>query len=474
MEIFNQILYVINWIVIAVCSVAFGVQFLYVFFFWVKPKKYKPAEVKHKAGIIIPARNEASVIGDTVKCILSSDYPKELFDVFVVADNCTDNTAQIARDAGAIVFEHFDDDPKHKKAGYALQYGFEKILESYDNYEFFIKFDADNLMEPDYISKMNDAFDSGVQSARGYENSKNLGENVVSGISGLWYIRDCRFSCNARSFLGSTQMLGGAGMMFSAEIIRKHGGWDCLTSSDDAEFAMKRLLEGTKTEYVSEAVVYEDQPNTVKDTFKRNMRMGRGLFSLFFTKGLPSLGKFFCTLRWSYLDMFLNLMFIPLSVMFCIWLPLYYTYDCVYNFVVGNTEYAWTVITNAALAIAFAFVVPFILQALLAAVLERKKIKVPFKKLLPAIFAFPLFMIIYAISITAGVFSKPKWSAVARSSTTDNLMIGKEDVSLQVAAAQDETTSDETADTETENSENADGQADNGSDFADESSEGKK
>lgn len=101
-------------------------------------------------------------------------------------------------------------------------------MADYDRYDFFIKFDADNLMEPDYISKMNDAFDAGAMSARGYSNSKNLTENVVSGISGLWYIRDCRYSCHVRAFLNTTQMLGGAGMMFSAEIIRKHGGWDCL------------------------------------------------------------------------------------------------------------------------------------------------------------------------------------------------------------------------------------------------------
>lgn len=446
MELFNQILFWVNYILVGLISVAFTTQLLYIFFFWVPKKTYKPAKVKHRVGIIIPARNESAVIGDTVKCLFNSDYPKELFDVFVVADNCTDNTAEIARNAGAIVFEHFDDDPRHKKAGYALQYGFEKIMADYDRYDFFIKFDADNLMEPDYISKMNDAFDAGVMSARGYSNSKNLTENVVSGISGLWYIRDCRYSCHVRAFLNTTQMLGGAGMMFSAEIIRKHGGWDCLSSSDDAEFAMNRLLEGIKTKYVADAIVYEDQPTTVADTFKRNKRMGRGLFKLFFTKGIPSLGKFFYKFGWSYLDMFFNLLFVPIAVLCCIWLPLYYGYDIIYHFATGDAAYGWNAIQNICWLLAFAFVVPFILQALLAVVLERKRIRASFKQMVPTILCFPLFMIIYAISITIGVFSKPKWSAVKRSTAVSSAELFGGSAAESAALPAKEATAAETTD----------------------------
>ena len=421
MALFNEILYWINAVLIGILSVAFSIQFIYTLFFWLPARKYKPAEKKHRVGIIIPARNESAVIGDTVRCLLASDYPRELFDIFVVADNCTDDTAEIAREAGAIVFEHFDDDPKHKKAGYALQFGFEKILESYDNYDFFIKFDADNLMEPNYISKMNDAFDSGVKSARGYSNSKNITQNIVSGISGLWYIRDSRFACQARSFLGTSQMLGGAGMMFSADIIREHGGWDCLSASDDAEFALKRLREGVKTHYVSEAIVYEDQPTTLKDTFNRNKRMGKGLFELFFTQGIPCFFKFFTKFGWSYIDMFLNMLFVTIAVLCCTWVPLYYGYDIIYHYAVGNIAYGNQALINVAIILACAFVLPFVLQALLVTVLERKRIKASFKQMVPVILSFPLFMIIYAISITCGVFSKPKWNAVTRSTNTASL-----------------------------------------------------
>lgn len=411
-----------------ILGVVFGIQILYILLFFIKAKVYPEAKTKHKFGIVIPARNERDVIADTVKCILNSKYPKELFDVFVVADNCTDDTAALARAAGATVYERFDPDPKHHKAGYALKYLFEQIMAEHPGeYEAFIKFDADNLMEPDYISKMNDAFDAGVKSARGYSNSKNIDQNIVAGISGLWYIRDCRFASNFRSAIGQGTMLGGAGMMFSAEIIEKHG-WDCLSASDDTEFTMRRLNEDKiKTMYVKDAIVYEDQPATIKETFKRYMRMARALNSMFWTQGIKSFFLFFVRWKWTYLDMFVTLMFIPICVLMCIWLPIYYIYVLVYHglreFKYGIPQYDaanpgltmfWKYFNTICFALAFAFALAFILQALLAVVLERKRLKTSVKKLMPTVLLFPVFMIIYAAAITIGVFKKPKWSQVKR------------------------------------------------------------
>lgn len=437
MDEFNRILSIINdQVLLTIIGIAFGIQLIYILLFFVRAKKYPVSEVKHKFGIVIPARNESSVIADTIKCILASDYPKDKFDVYVVADNCTDNTAELARKAGAIVYERFDDDPKHKKAGYALKYLFEKIMEERpDEYEVFIKFDADNLMERDYISRMNDAFHAGVKCARGYSNSKNIDQNVIAGISGLWYIRDCRFASNFRSAIGQGTMLGGAGMMFSAEIIKKHG-WDCLTSSDDSEFTMRRLNQDKiKTMYVKDAIVYEDQPATIKDTFRRYKRMAGALNKLFYTQGIKSFLLFFVRWKWTYIDMFITLMFIPVCVLMCLWLPLYYLYVLIYHGIMGNWEIFWTYMTTICYSLAFAFVAMFILQALLAVALERKRIKAPVRKLMPAVFLFPAFMIIYAAAITIGVFSKPKWHAIQRNVAASGVQAEAVEPTEEAAAA---------------------------------------
>lgn len=414
MEIFNRVIDIINNVFLVLCSIAFAVQIIYVLFFWLKPKKYPPAKTQHKFGIIIPARNEEEVIGDTVRKLFEQNYPRELYDVFVVAHNCTDKTAERAKEAGAIVFCCNDDDPKHRRVSYALQYGFRKILAEYDNYEAFIRFDADNLMNDDFIARMNDAFDSGVKIAKCFENSKNIDQNVWAGVSGLYYIRDSRIACHVRSALHTDQMLTGAGMMVSADILRRHDGWKCMGVSEDAEFTLQAMLEGERTRYVPDAIVYEDQPSTLKDTVNRNKRMGNGLFKLFFTHGLRCFGKFFTTFRFGFLDLFLTLLFVPIAVVACTWFPLYYGYKIIAAAVLGDTATLVMFGTLIGYILLFAFYLPFTLQSLLATLLERKRINAPFHKLLPAIFLSPLFMIVYAISICLGVFSRPTWKKIAR------------------------------------------------------------
>ena len=140
LETLDYVLHIINdYVLLQILGIAFSIQVFYILLFFVKAKTYPKAKTQHRFGIVIPARNEADVIADTIKCILKSDYPRDLFDVYVVADNCTDNTAEIARAAGAIVYERSDPDPKHHRAGYALKYLFEKIRENHAGYEAFIK-----------------------------------------------------------------------------------------------------------------------------------------------------------------------------------------------------------------------------------------------------------------------------------------------------------------------------------------------
>ena len=98
-------------------------------------RKFKPAKKKHKYGILIAARNEEKVIGNLIDSINKQDYPKDLYKVFVVADNCTDNTASIARKHGAVVYER--EDNEHRTKGFALQF---LVIVSNSSLEFRITF----------------------------------------------------------------------------------------------------------------------------------------------------------------------------------------------------------------------------------------------------------------------------------------------------------------------------------------------
>ena len=134
-------------------------------------RKFKRAKNNHKYAILIAARNESAVIGNLIDSINKQDYPSELIDIFVVADNCTDNTAKVASDMGAKVYERFD--PDHRTKGYALQYLVKCIDRDIGvrSYEAYMIFDADNLLKSDYVSRMNDSFDAGEKIVTSYRNT---------------------------------------------------------------------------------------------------------------------------------------------------------------------------------------------------------------------------------------------------------------------------------------------------------------
>ena len=113
--------------------------------------KEKPLKVKkdHKFMAIIPAHNEEAVVGNLVESLKNQTYNKELYDIYVIADNCTDNTARIARDAGAIVYERFDETKKTK--GYALDWFLQQKIEENADYDALFIFDADNIVDKDFI-----------------------------------------------------------------------------------------------------------------------------------------------------------------------------------------------------------------------------------------------------------------------------------------------------------------------------------
>lgn len=409
-----------------VVGIAFAFQIFYIFLFFLPAKKYAKAKEKHRVGIVISAKNEQECIANTLKSIINSNYPKDKFDIFVVADNCTDATAEICRtfdgEVKVRVFERQESDKKKHNVGYALKFLFEQLMPEIDNYDFFIRFDADSIVDCDYLDKMNDAFESGVKVAKGYNHATNLTQNVISGVSGLWYIRDNRFNCQARSALNTDVFLVGSGMMFSSQIIKEDGGWDCVCTSEDTEFTIKNINKKRKCRYVADAVVYDDQPSTVKSLFKRNARMGNGLNKLFWKQGTVCLFKFFTTFRYCYLDMFLNLFFIPIAVICCLWFPFYYAYVLFFNWfsAMGDPAIAFENLKVILIILFCAFLIPFILQAIFVYCLERKKIGKPLGKLLKPIFAFPIFMIIYALGIVWGVFTKAKWKKIDRNSDYSN------------------------------------------------------
>lgn len=144
----------------------FYVVQVWLFFFWLywmfislfgfkSPKPMKDYPPTKRFLILIPAHNEEKVIKNLVENLLHLDYPRELYDIYVIADNCTDRTAEISRQAGAKVIEHYSKPGEPRGKPYALKYAFEVLDDQLDNYDAFCVFDADNLVSLNYLREMN-------------------------------------------------------------------------------------------------------------------------------------------------------------------------------------------------------------------------------------------------------------------------------------------------------------------------------
>ncbi len=416
-----EVLTAINNVILYFIGVPFLLQLIYMCLFWVKKKTYKKSDKKHRCAILIAARNEESVIYNTIKDLLDNqDYPKDLFDVYVVAHNCTDGTALKAKEAGAKVFALNDPDKSHHIVCYALKAGVQEILDSNINYDFIIRLDADNHVNKEFISLMNDAFSSGVKLARPYESAININQSGYTKACGLYYVFDSRFSSRVRERLHIDAHCQGPGLMFSMEIARKYG-FDAVTICEDTEFNFERILQGYRAHYVEDAVVYEDLPSTFKDTYARNIRLGSGNILLLKRYFFKLFGKFFTTLHFSYIEQILTFLFIPICPILCIWLPLYYIYAIIFLTITGQMQALYTMLIIIGIVLLILFLFMGILQSSLLVILDYKKMGAKRRRdLIPGIILFPVFTIIYCITITIGVFSKPKWIPVRRNPQETN------------------------------------------------------
>lgn len=255
----------------------FRVVFAIVGFF--TTKKYKPAKKMHKYAILIAARNEESVIANLIHSIKMQDYPSELVTIFVVADNCNDKTAEISRKCGAICYERKD--TEHRTKGFALQYLVECIRKDYgiESFEAYFIFDADNLLNKDYISRMNDSFDAGEKIITSYRNTKNFDDNWISASYALHWIRTIRVEHRARSVFGLATRVQGTGYMFSNELIKD--GWNYTGFTEDRAFCADVVTKGYSISYNDAAEFYDEQPNSIKIALRQRIRWSKGHIQAF-------------------------------------------------------------------------------------------------------------------------------------------------------------------------------------------------
>lgn len=378
--------------------------------------RHEPSRL-HRFAVVVSARNEEQVIGELLDSLRKQNYPQELLDLYVVADNCTDDTAGAARKAGAFVYERRD--PIHKGKGYAMDYLFRQLKEEgKDCYDGYFVFDADNLVDPNFVWEMNRTFDKGYDAVTCYRNSKNFGDNWISAGYSIWFLREARFLNFPRTLLGTNCHVSGTGFLVSAKVIEENGGWPFHLLTEDIQFSVDCAIRGKRIGYCDSAVIYDEQPVTFRQSWDQRLRWSKGFYQVDreytvpLLKGMLRPGR----LGTSCYDMFVTVapgMLLTLAMILfnavvlaaCLTQPAYLAARVIHETVgfIGSS------LGN--------FYLGLLLYGLCTVLSEWKHIQAPALKKLGYVFTFPIFMFTYIPISIAALVRKVEWKPIYHTAT---------------------------------------------------------
>jgi cellulose synthase/poly-beta-1,6-N-acetylglucosamine synthase-like glycosyltransferase len=239
--------------------------------------------------ILIPAHNEAAVISNLLASLRRLDYPLELFSPLLIADNCTDETATIARAAGVRVLERMSETERAK--GYALRYALEQLAAVGEVYDAYVIVDADTVFAPAFLCEMDAALHRGALVAQGQYRVLNAGEGWAAGLRAVAFALINHVRPLGRSLFGLSAGLKGNGMVFSRAVIERFG-WAAYGLTEDAEYHVTLIESGIRVAYVPRALVAAEMPASVWLSGSQQGRWERGRIELARAHGLGMLGGF--------------------------------------------------------------------------------------------------------------------------------------------------------------------------------------
>lgn len=229
-----------------------------------------------KFAVVVPAHNETAVIRQTLIELNKINYPKELYDVFVIADNCEDNTAEISKQMGFKCYERHDALLTGK--GHALEWIFERLLKD-ENHGAFVVIDADTIMDSEFLNVMNNKVMEGANAVQGYYDVLNPECSPMGSLSYLGFVVSRNLRYKGRTRLGWTTNLLGNGMCFTRNVIQKFG-WCATSIVEDIEYEMILHLNNIRVVFEPDARIYAEIPETFKKAEVQRGRWDIGKFNV--------------------------------------------------------------------------------------------------------------------------------------------------------------------------------------------------
>ncbi|GAB1155992.1 MULTISPECIES: glycosyltransferase family 2 protein [Paenibacillus] len=252
-------------------------QFTFSLFGLYKKKKKKHYPATKSFAVLVAAHNEEQVIGALMENLKQLDYPEDLYDVFVICDNCTDGTAQIVRDHGLNACVRTNADLRGK--GYAIEWMLKYLWKLPRQYDAVVMFDADNLVDRNFLLEMNNDLCNGSRVIQGYIDTKNPEDSWITAAYGVsyWYIN--RLWQLSRHNLNMANFLGGTGMCFETNLL-KEIGWGATSLVEDLEFTMRSVQRNVYPVFNYDAKVFDEKPLTFKASARQRLRWMQGHFTV--------------------------------------------------------------------------------------------------------------------------------------------------------------------------------------------------
>ena len=252
---------------------------LSLFGFKSKTKDYEDHDPQMRFLVLVPAHNEEAVIADIINNLNSMDYPRELYDFYILADNCTDRTAEVARSMGAKVLlsrKERPDEPTGKPI--VLQKALEALDGYQEQYDLVMFFDADNLMDVTMFREVNSQFLSHPDKAdiiQCYLGCKN-NQGPVALSDYMSYTITNRFMQYAKYRLGLNAGIGGTGFAVYAPYLHQRGGWTSMSLTEDFELQIEATCEGRKVLWNNQVRVYDEKPTRLRACVRQRTRWAQG------------------------------------------------------------------------------------------------------------------------------------------------------------------------------------------------------
>ena len=399
---------IFNFIILLIFTLAYFYQLVFLIRGLIHGDVVLPkAKKNHSYAFVIAAHNEEPVIGNLVRSILTQKYDG-LIDCFVVADACTDNTFEEAQKAGAIAWSR--NDLVRKGKSWVLDYAFNRILNEYgDKYEAFFVMDADNIIAPNYVEIMNQAFDAGYLVCTSYRNAKNFDSSWISSAYATWFLREAKFLNNVRMMVGTSCAISGSGWLVSEKIIKGMHGWNFHVLTEDIQFSTFCCAHGIQIGYAP-AEFFDEQPVTFKASWTQRMRWTKGFYQVFFSYNRNLLSGIIKERRFSSYDMLMTVapgMILTLLSAFVNGAYLVIGYFS-HGFIATQGELLMCV---GSLVMTFgSMYIVFWILGLITTISERKHIHCRKKwRIVTNIFTFPIFMLTYIPITVVALFKKVEW-----------------------------------------------------------------